>query len=320
MAPILIDHRGLVKIGSLSVLTMILIFVSGFLFGHQRAATFYTSVSETASLALPEKVHSSVDDIEPQPPENIAAGEAIDVDQPDILKKSVSNTSQNSDHSTGVKQVVIAEYKEALAGKDFVDKDAVHDAGNNGEPDIKAVLFDNAGSRMASAKEYDRPLAAHENITLAANVAPSKLPTILSADELKKIKYSIQVGMYGRLNNAENMMKMLQEKYLDAYVSDHTNSKNETRYNVRFGYFTDKKVAMAALKEYKKHYNGDGYLVKFSVERVVNIAGMDDRAQSEAIKPAATSSEDTLEKISQLVLPDSPSAASQNQAAKIITN
>jgi len=32
--------------------------------------------------------------------------------------------------------------------------------------------------------------------------------------------------MYGRLLNAENMMKMLQAQQYDAYVSDYSNKKN----------------------------------------------------------------------------------------------
>lgn len=93
-----------------------------------------------------------------------------------------------------------------------------------------------------------------------------------TSGDLSKIKYSVQVGMYGRLLNAENMMKMLQAQQYDAYVSDYTNKKNEIRYNVRFGYFTDKKSALARLKQFKAGQQGDGYLVKFSATNIVNVA------------------------------------------------
>jgi hypothetical protein len=74
--------------------------------------------------------------------------------------------------------------------------------------------------------------------------------------------------MYGRLANAENMVKQLQESDFDAYVSGFTNKKNETRYNVRFGYFLNKQTAKSALKQYRQSEKADGYLVKFTADSV----------------------------------------------------
>ena len=105
---------------------------------------------------------------------------------------------------------------------------------------------------------------------------------VKTVDELEKIKYSVQVGVYGSLINAENMMRMLQAQQWDAYVSDYTNKKEEVRYNVRIGYYTDKKTAIAALKEYKKIQKGEAYLVNLSVE------SMTDLANAENIEQAAT--------------------------------
>jgi len=130
-----------------------------------------------------------------------------------------------------------------------------------------------------------------------------------TSDELRKIKFSIQVGMYGRLINAENMMKTLRAQHYDAYVSDYTNEKNEIRYNVRFGYFSDKKSAISMLREFKAKQESDGYLVKFSADNIVNIAGATDIEQAvgapadedkvdKALTPEAVSSDIAEDKIS----------------------
>lgn len=113
-------------------------------------------------------------------------------------------------------------------------------------------------------------------------VAVQEVNAEKTVDELEKIKYSVQVGVYGSLINAENMMRMLQAKQWDAYISDYTNKKEELRYNVRLGYYTDKKTAIAALAEYKKSHKGEAYLVRFSVE------DMTDLANAENIEQAAT--------------------------------
>ncbi len=115
--------------------------------------------------------------------------------------------------------------------------------------------FQNELGESAVTKEHD--------LTVVAS---------LTSAELNNIKYSIQVGIYGRLINAENMMRMLQAQHLDAYVSDDTSKKNEIRYNVRFGYFVDRKSATSALKNYVNKQKGDGYLVNFSVENITKLA------------------------------------------------
>lgn len=132
----------------------------------------------------------------------------------------------------------------------------------------------------------------------------------LTAEELNNIKYSIQVGMYGRFINADNMMKLLQAKNYQAYITDYTNQKNETRYNVRFGYFSDKGSAVSSLEGFKSDQNGDGYLVRFSADNIVNIARAAEDRQTVTVpehsensgndlSPAADPSEITPDKISQ---------------------
>jgi len=108
----------------------------------------------------------------------------------------------------------------------------------------------------------------------------------LSAEVLATARYSIQVGMYGRLNNAENMVSLLQEKNFEAYVSTYINKKEELRYNVRLGYFSDKKSALAALASYRQTEKSDSYLVNFKTEDRVKLAAVLDADESANDEPA----------------------------------
>lgn len=233
MAPILIDSRDLLKLGSAFVLFTALVFAAGFFMGHQRAAEFYQAGSEMQSLSLPEKAMLAENILDAQVPEVVEAGEDIDVDQPETTVQ-LSETSQDS-------------------MPDSVSK----------KPATKSQNV----SVVSSSKE--------SSFANQASVAQTEISVVnrVPLDDLSKIKYSVQVGMYGRLLNAENMVKMLQAQQYDAYVSDYTNKKNEIRYNVRFGYFTDKKSAIARLKKFRAEQKSDGYLVKFSATNIVNVAG-----------------------------------------------
>jgi hypothetical protein len=89
-------------------------------------------------------------------------------------------------------------------------------------------------------------------------------------ENMDKIKYSIQAGVYGRLANAENVMEQLKAEKFDAYVSEYINKSNEVRYNVRLGYFVDKRSALPTLYHFRREKNSEAYLVKFSADAVVD--------------------------------------------------
>lgn len=232
MAPLLIDSRDLLKLGSILVLVIVMVFAGGFFMGHQRAAAFYQAGSEMQSLSLPEKTLLAENVLESQRPEVIVAGEYIDVDQPETVALA-NEASQNS-------------------MSDLVSK----------KPASKLQSVPLASSAKENRQVNEKAVSRTEAFVVNS----------FTSGDLSKIKYSVQVGMYGRLLNAENMMKMLQAQQYDAYVSDYTNKKNEIRYNVRFGYFADKKSALARLKKFKADQQGDGYLVKFSATNIVNVA------------------------------------------------
>ena len=308
MAPILIDNRGLIKLGLISVLSTVIVFAAGFLSGYQQATTFYAAGSKIETLTLPVQAVFLEGDVEPQLPDTIVAGADIDVDQPQVeseantknsVVESKTATSSNKEKVNKTKasetpvSTKLVSLEQASKPNNKVSSDDKNIASKNNQFAIKEAVasnsFQNDSGKSVATKEPD--------LIVVASLTPA---------ELNNIKYSIQVGIYGRLINAENMVKMLQAQHLDAYVSDYTNKKNENRYNVRFGYFMDKKSALSALKKYKNKQKGDGYLVNFSVENIAKLADARDLKQSTTTEktekkpsPAAAPLETTGDKVSQ---------------------
>jgi len=288
MAPILIDTRDLIKFGLISVLTTVIVFAAGFLGGYQQATTFYATDSVVETLALPVQAVFLESDVEPQLPDTIVAGAEIDVDQPPVESTASTKNSPvklKASASSNKEKVNKTKTKKATASNKLASLEPTSSepasSEKTGKPSNK-VSSDNKSSinknNQASIKESIKEAVTSNSFqNESGKFAAAKEPDLivvasLTPAELNKIKYSIQVGMYRRLINAENMMRMLQAQHLDAYVSDYISKNNENRFNVRFGYFADKKSAKTALKNYKNIQKGDGYLVNFSVESITKLA------------------------------------------------
>ena len=272
MAPLLIDGRDLIKYGIITVLTTVFIFAGGVFYGYKSASSFYLAGSDSEPLLLPFKVAVADQVREPKVPETIVAGAEIDVDQPDPASAKggvVSNSSVNA--QVEVTAAAITKQPTIKAEQDSVaiDVDTKADEAADRGSETKKLEGSPGQTKpeqlQASNGQSDINIDQRNN--LESNVTSMDVST-LTSDELENIKYSVQVGMYGRLANAENMVKQLQANDFDAYVSGFANKKNETRYNVRFGYFLDKGAAKSALKQYRQSQKADGYLVKFTADSV----------------------------------------------------
>ena len=302
MAPILIDNRGLIKLGLISVLTTVIVFAAGFFSGFQQATTFYVAGSEIETLALPVQAVFLEGDIKPQLPDTIIAGADIDVDQPQVESEAnTKNSTVESKSSTSSNKEKVNKTKtnETPVSAKLVSLEQASKPNNKVSSDDKNIVSKN--SQFSIKKSKTEALTSNSSKNESGKSAATKMPDLmvnasLTPAELNSIKFSIQVGIYGRLINAEKMMRKLQAQHLDAYVSDYTNKKNENRYNVRFGYFVDKKSAMNALKNYKNKQKGDGYLVNFSVENITKLADAMDLKQS-------TTTEETEKKPSPAIAP-----------------
>ena len=106
--------------------------------------------------------------------------------------------------------------------------------------------------------DVDRPDKSPSSIPLTVDdnvIADSGDNAAAEADMASKsndnIKYTIQVGVFSNIFNAQTMQKDLQQ--LDAYITEDFYNNNKVRYNVRLGYFMDKKSAIAALHDYRNN-------------------------------------------------------------------
>ena len=280
MAPLLIDSRDLFKFVLVSVVAVITVFASGVFVGHQRAATYYQAGSDVYPLPLPGRATVAENLLETQLPLEVEAGEFIDVDHPESSVRPVTNNAPAQNLvSVPSKITEIQQDDKAVQAKENSQKNAA-----NTEKHVISTQPD----------------------TAIASLVPS-----VRTDSLHNIKYSIQAGVYGRLVNAENMMKTLQMQRYEAYITDYTNQKNETRYNVRFGYFSDKKSALASLGKFKSDKNGDGYLVKFSADNIVNLA---DATDAERTVPAPFKRQDHEKTSTPAVIPSVTTTDKVSQA------
>lgn len=76
-------------------------------------------------------------------------------------------------------------------------------------------------------------------------------------------RYSLQVGMYKNVDNADAKMAELLNLDLNTYINEYKNKNDEVRYNVRFGYFSSFSSAVVALEMYQQNYNGSAYVARY---------------------------------------------------------
>lgn len=154
-----------------------------------------------------------------------------------------------------------------------------------------AMLAEDQAKALAREDAEDR----QQNISQQAPSTDSVQPSIdkeaaiqTSNDKPRKIRFSIQVGIYGSLKNARKMQDKLQAQNLDAYVSSNKNKQSKLRFNVRFGYFENKKSANLALKNFRNIQKGDGYVVNFSAKNIIS-SDEDNNQQAAARQSPVTS-------------------------------
>jgi cell division protein FtsN len=312
MAPLLIDSRDLLKFGFLTVLVTISVFAGGFIMGHQQAADFYQASNDIRPLSLPEPAITVESNVNSRVPSIIEAGEEIDVDQPETMtsaSKESNNLMPGSVKSAvAVAQASVDEKEIHASQRTVARKITVSPKGELATGERTTGLNSDKSTAETQSATSTSPKAV--SVKSNASSADVSIVSIFTSDELSKIKYSIQVGMYGRLINAENMMSLLQVQKYDAYVTDYTNKKNEIRYNVRFGYFSDKKLALETLAEFKTSQKGDGYLVKFSSDNIVKIAGV---ADIEKIADVPVHKNETDNRVTPVIV---PSASTQDKVSQ----
>ena len=273
MSPLLLDSRDLFKIGLFTITLVSVVFAGGFVFGFQKAETVLVAGTSTRVLELPEKLETSLSEIQPRIPQVRAVGEHIDVDLPDNAAQQAPADTVEATEIVMQSAAPVSAIKTISPAEHAVAEIAVADR----------VDISLAADMPQKQSLTDVNYAAGQPLVGTGSQAPP-LPVLPSASELSRAKYSIQVGMYGSLNNAQNMVELLHAQGMQAYVSEYFNSKNEPRYNVRFGFFADKGDALAMLEQFKSRQQGDGYLVRFSAESLARLIAARERDES-AVEP-----------------------------------
>jgi len=263
MAPILLDHARIKRLWMGMVLALTVVFLSGYVVGFKKAEVKLASSVDTQDLALPETLAETPTLMEPVVPAQAEPGETIDVDIADT----------GLDITNELTTVVVVEPVKPAAQLAEVAQV---------EPVLPASL---------TAFPPARPLA----IGGPAVTDPEQSEELLIQDTANEetASYTIQVGMYGQLDNAEHKVEGLIATDLSAYLTDYMNKKNEIRYNVRFGYFADRQSAREALAIFEKEFSGSGYIVRMPPQTNVSVSVGKNSESSQKI-------ESTIHKTSQL--------------------
>lgn len=252
MAPVLLNRRQLYKFGAAFVLVLVMVFMAGFLGGQYQANKLVSASADAPARPSEWEAQSappSQAPIQDQPASLVVAPEPQQT-QPKLASIEIES---NEDLLASAAEVdsadlipVKAEQEPELEAKSDVDVYVEPTAA----PTLLAMAqSDEMGSLQKSDKVPESPEFENE-----IGIADTS-----SADEAL---YTIQVGMFSSLFNAEQYVRELQQKQLSAYVSDYKNQGQQVRYNVRFGYFANRSSADQALQNYQQRMASSGYLVR----------------------------------------------------------
>ncbi len=283
MAPILLDNRGLLKAGIVLLLGFALVFSGGFITGYQKAVRQQAELTRQHGMAIPaaEEIDEQVLAVQlaSRQPAVTAPGELIDVDEPDANaehddKAVIADTDISGHIDVSPDQSPIP--FSAITAESVINKTGKSAIKKTGGTDVEPAKADVRQSGMVQSAANKAHIMKSDTGKSDAHIAVKPVPKITQKSTLSKAepdlpvpevaraqaRYSIQVGMYGRKENAEKLSESLTAQGLNAYVSEYMNKKQQPRYNVRFGYFKNKKSALKALQQYVNNQDGSGYLVR----------------------------------------------------------
>ena len=235
MTPILLDKADFLKLSVGSLLTVTTIFVAGFLYGYIKAEQQQQMTRTSVAMQLPTPVTATEEVREQMVPDTLPEGHDRDVD--------TAGVPADQGHPDTLPTI-------AQSGVTTADENVTVDIA----PDpVPAVAETSAASPDGLGMGGPQP---------EGPVDP--LEFMLDTADASSARFTIQVGLFGSVDNAERKLDALQSKNLNAYSNEYTDSKDRKRYNVRFGYFDTRKDALAALDSYREVFSADGYLVNMA--------------------------------------------------------
>jgi cell division septation protein DedD len=281
MALVLLDSRRLVVLVFSFTCALGASFTMGYVAGNRSVQASLPDAVAQQKLAFAMIDNAPMSTIESVPTTAHAAGADSDVDRAD------NAVSVELESAAGVQMLV-------SAGPIVAPQD---DTAPARSASIKPELIDTAQVPAATtpAKRAATPSATPAAVTTAgvatskavagADSAPARTPeatnhlvaiggppaesqhvALLKSEIVDDASahdaiYSIQVGIYGNLENAERHVDELSAQKLSAYLDEYRNKNDEPRYNVRFGYFASRASAVTALQRWEQR-TGTGLVVR----------------------------------------------------------
>ena len=253
MSPVLLDQNSLRRAGLTLGMIILLVFISGYAVGYNRAASVpVVESNETVALALPGPVHANAAEFEQQIPETMEPGADIDVDVPDSAA-AIDNPMLSPEGAAA--ELVGDADNHAIKHEQTQSEDMAATNQNSITPTNTPV-------QLASLTVTPDVVVSHNNEQpdVRTNIQ-TQITDTASRDDAR---YTIQVGMFSDLYYALSRKQELESLQLSAYIHEYKNKQDKTRFNVRFGYFNSKSSARAALSSFEQGMNGSGFITNMS--------------------------------------------------------
>ena len=286
MSPVLLDHRNLKWIWLSVVLLSFLTFFGGYILGFEKSNNKWMAKLDPMEITLPNAIISELIAVEQQTPEFEEPGASIDVDSVDEADNNVVSVANNPDAYTGVVEPVAIKVAVIKSVKPVIE--SVRKRPSEEIRTVKVVAEESSAKAISEINETTVQAVGPVNVAVIGETDQAPLSIVSEASGLlqnaseieplpeqaiealaiiddaseETARYSIQVGMYSDFNNAANKVEELLNLNLSAYLNQYQNRKDETRYNVRFGYFSSFSRGQQALDIYGKIFSDSGYVAR----------------------------------------------------------
>jgi cell division septation protein DedD len=270
--PVMLDRGAMQKIGLGMVLSVVVVFLSGYIVGFKKAEIrFSPDASSVVTLALalpgaePVAISGSGERL-PQPP-YLELDESFDADISDE-QRLASQEPRLQKEEWPVESEVHLEAKQLEAkqrSKEIPSHKARPEVHSKAEADAQLAAQYEAQAENMEYAQVTSSVATGGAIGGPAEPDPEQDATrhiaIYDDSSEDMAEYSVQVGMFRKLKNAENKVEELVALDLNAYLLQYTNKQRKLRYKVCFGFFAKRKSAVNALAIYEKELAGSGYVI-----------------------------------------------------------
>ena len=249
MKPVLLDQHSILRAGMAISLGMLVVFCSGYYVGQQKAVPGTgLGLNKTIALALPRPAHADTTEYEPLIPQADSPGATIDVDSPEDTVVGAEALEQTNTQMHKAEAKVEAVIQETT---NIIENSAASDSSTGPESQqlqlaslamtTDVFQLDSEAGDIEAAE--DTQLSTVDEQQFNTSIGSGDQSEIIDTASVDDARYTIQVGVYADSENAIRRMSDLEALQLSAYINDYTNKSDETRFNVRFGYFKDKSSA-----------------------------------------------------------------------------